>query len=187
MSAQRYDQTHKVISKRVLFSNAALQRLPAFSPSGWRPRALFVTHEESEPEAVRTRGGNNSCVLGGAVSALIASVLLTAAALLVYSSGDIAVTFIQRAPAAASPQEAQRRPHADHWWPTERRASPVWVGRHSLLGKFCWRCRKARGGGSGGTALILRAGWAFPLLLPVRKHILLFLPSVFASGGKEVR
>lgn len=27
----------------------------------------------------------------------------------------------------------------------------------------------------------------FPPLLPVRKHILLFLPSVFANGGKEVR
>lgn len=30
-------------------------------------------------------------------------------------------------------------------------------------------------------------GLFFPLLLPFRKHILLFLPSVFASGGKEVR
>lgn len=100
---------------------------------------------------------------------MIASVLLTAAALLVYSSCDIAVTFIQRAPAAASPQEAQRRPHMDNRRPTERRASPVWVGRHSLLGKFCWLCRKASGGGSGGTAVNLRAGWAFSTSPPFQE------------------
>lgn len=52
-----------------------------------------------------------SCyVLGGVVSALIGNVLLTGAAQQVYSSCDIAVTFIQSAPAAASPQEAQQRP-----------------------------------------------------------------------------
>ena len=50
------------------------------------------------------------CVLGGVLFALIGNVLLTGAALQVYSSCDIAVTFIQSAPAAASPQEAQRRP-----------------------------------------------------------------------------
>lgn len=52
----------------------------------------------------------NCCVLGGVVSALIGNVLLTGAAQQVYSSCDIAVTFIQSAPAAASPQETQRRP-----------------------------------------------------------------------------
>lgn len=111
----------------------------------------------------------STCVLGGALSALIASVLLTGAALLVYSSGDFAVPFIQRAPAAASPQEAQRRPRMDQWWPTERRASPVWVGRHSLWGKFCCLCRKASGGESGGTTAILRAGWAFSTSPPFQE------------------
>ena len=38
--------------------------------------------------------------------ALIGNVLLTGAALKVYSSADIVVTFIQVSPAAASPQEA---------------------------------------------------------------------------------
>lgn len=48
--------------------------------------------------------------LGGVISALIVNVLLTGAAQQVYSSCDIAVTFIQNPPAAASPQEAQHRP-----------------------------------------------------------------------------
>lgn len=64
-------------------------------------------------------------VLGGVVSALIGNVLLTGAARQVYSSCDIAVTFIQSAPAAASPQEAQHRPTWAAGRPTERRISPV--------------------------------------------------------------
>lgn len=58
----------------------------------------------------KKRKEKKCCVLGGVVSALIGNVLLTGAARQVYSSCDIAVTFIQSAPAAASPQEAQRRP-----------------------------------------------------------------------------
>lgn len=57
-------------------------------------------------------------------------------------------------------------------------------------GSFCCLCRKASAGQPEGTTALLGAGWAlfFSLpLLPFRKHILLFLPSVFASGGKEVR
>lgn len=50
------------------------------------------------------------CVLGGVVSALIGNVLLTGVVPQVYSSCDIAVTFIQSTPAAVSPPEAQRRP-----------------------------------------------------------------------------
>lgn len=65
------------------------------------------------------------CVLGGVVSALIGNVLLTGAARQVYSSCDIAVTFIQSAPAAASPQEAQHRPTWAADRPAETRASPV--------------------------------------------------------------
>lgn len=50
------------------------------------------------------------CLRAGAFSALISPVLLTGATKQVYSSGDITVTFIQGAPAAASPQEAHHRP-----------------------------------------------------------------------------
>lgn len=65
------------------------------------------------------------CVLGGVVSALIGNVLLTGAAQRVYSSCDIVVTFIQSAPAAASPQEAERGPTWAADRPTEMRTSPV--------------------------------------------------------------
>lgn len=40
--------------KGLIFKRRTLRRLLAFSLSGRRPRALFVIHEESEPEAVRT-------------------------------------------------------------------------------------------------------------------------------------
>ena len=63
-----------------------------------------------EKEKKKKKKRMNCCVLGGVVSALIGNVLLTGAAEQVYSSCDIAVTFIQSAPAAASPQEAQCGP-----------------------------------------------------------------------------
>lgn len=119
---------------------------------------------------------------------MIASVLLTGAAPLVYSSCDFAVTFIQSVPAAASPQEAQRRPRTDERWPTERRASPVWVGRRSLLGKFCCLCRKASAGGSGGRTVVLRAGWAFSTSPPFQEtHFVVSSPCVCQrrEGGEQ--
>jgi len=90
------------------------------------------------------------CVLGGVVSALIGNVLLTGAAEQVYSSCDIAVTFIQSAPAAASPQEAARA-HMGGRRPTGRRARPCLSWQTPpLSGNFCCLCRKAGGGGDSG-------------------------------------
>lgn len=70
----------------------------------WEVRTRGPVEKEKKRERM------NCCVLGGVVSALIGNVLLTGAAEQVYSSCDIAVTFIQSAPAAASPQEAQCGP-----------------------------------------------------------------------------
>lgn len=101
------------------------------------------------------------CVLGGVISALNGNVLLTGAARRVYSSCDIAVTFIQRPPAAASPQEAQH-------WPTWAAGGP-WRGERALFEladaplsqNFCYLCRKASGVDCGGVAVIQGSGWAF--------------------------
>ena len=109
------------------------------------------------------------CVLGGVVSALIGNVLLTGAAQQVYSSGDIAVTFIQSAPAAASPQEAQRRPTWAAGGPQRGEWALFELADAPLSGNFCCLCRKASGGGSGGAAVILGAGWAFSTSPPCQE------------------
>lgn len=163
-------------------------RVVLVSSPVWRVRS-GVRALPSDPGAcLKGAERKSSCVLGGALSALIASVLLTGAAPLVYSSRDFAVTFIQSVPAAASPQEAQRRPRTDKRWPTERRASPVWVGRRSLLGKFCCLGRKASAGGSGGRTVVLRAGWAFSTSPPFQEtHFVVSSPCVCQrrEGGER--
>lgn len=129
------------------------------------------------------------CVLGGVVSALIGNVLLTGAVQQVYSSCDIAVTFIQSAPAAASPPEAQRRPTWAASSPQRAEPAMFELAHTPLLGNFCCLCRKATGDGSDGAAVSPGQDGLFPPLVPFRKHILLSLSSVKAqgNGGKTLR
>lgn len=108
-------------------------------------------------------------VLGGVVSALIGNVLLTGTAQQVYSSSDIAVTFIHSAPAAASPQEAQRRPTWAAGGPQRGERTLFELADAPLSGNFCCLCRKASGGGSAGAAVIPGAGWTFSTSPPFQE------------------
>lgn len=143
-----------------------------FLPS--RLRALFVIRGKFGlggrwKKKKKKRKRMNCCVLGGAVSALIGNVLLTGAAEQVYSSCDIAVTFIQSAPAAASPQEAQCGPTWAAGGPQRGEWALFELADTPLSGNFCCLCRKASGGGSGGAAVILGAGWAFSTSPPFQE------------------
>lgn len=109
------------------------------------------------------------CNLGGVISALIANVLLTGAAQQVYSSCDIAVTFIQNPPAAASPQEAQHRPTWAAGGPRRGEWALFELADAPLSENFCCLCRKASGVGSGGVAVIQGAGWAFSTSHPFQE------------------
>lgn len=92
--------------------------------------------------------------------------LLTGAAEQVYSSCDMAVTFIQSAPAAVSPQEGRHRPTWAVSVPQRREKAQFDLANAPLTGNFCCLGRKSSGGGS---ALILRAGWAFSTSPPFQE------------------
>lgn len=109
-------------------------------------------------------------VLGGVVSALIGNVLLTGAASQVYSSCDIAVTFIQSAPAAASPQEAQRRPTWAAGGPQRGERALFELADTPSLGELLLAsAERPVAAGSGGAAVILGAGWAFSTSPPFQE------------------
>lgn len=127
------------------------------------------------------------CVLGGVASALIGNVLLTGAAQQVYSSCDIAVTFIQSAPAAASPQEASTGPHGRLTGPQRWEWALFELADAPLSGNFCCLCRKASGSGSGGAAVILWAGWAFSTSPPFQETHFAVSSLCVCNGGKDLR
>lgn len=96
----------------------------------------------------------------------------------VYSSVDFSpVTFIQRAPAAARPQEGHRGRARTHTRGVKE--SPVWVGTRS----FCCLCKKDSSGGRAGQAGRRSSNQDVPFP-PLSGNTFLPLPPL---GGKKAR